>query len=467
MFTAVFQHHYGYLAACALVALVLGGSVWLLVHRAGRPHGVWFGWLAATLTGVLGVTFMDGGPASNRCVINHQLAEPFHTTQGLWNLAMTVPLGLFALLAFRRPLPVLVGLVLLPVTIEFTQATVDGLGRVCDSSDAEMNVLGGLAGLAVATAILAGRRSVEWQGGAKASFIVAVAALLLGTGVAEPMVAFTNIDGTGLSAADSPQREAVAEAVHQAFGDRYALGHVYEQPCVGLPCTNIIFTLLSRDKEHPQAFANGSLSWPDKKHLNVLLEDSDRSAVMGYPVAGANKPANERDAFQIAQSYVNKRYPWAKGAAVHRTFPVGEKAELGWITNWRWLDNKVLMPRMLDIQVDRVGQISQVDVTLGPPHVKLAKTEINESGAEKAVKEAMAAQAKAHGRGIPDGLDVKAFTLKAVYRDGAWRPEWLVAVSAGSKTDEGSAPSEAGDAWHVDAVDGRVYDGSDMPVKAN
>ncbi|MFI0169065.1 VanZ family protein [Streptomyces sp. NPDC017095] len=464
MFTAVFQHHHAYLAVCTLVALVLGGSAWLLARRLGKPYGTWWGWLAATLTGVLGVTFMGGGPAGGQCVINHDLAEPFHTTQGLWNLALTVPLGLFALLAVRRPLPVLAGVLTLPVAIEFTQATVSGLGRVCDSSDAEMNILGGLLGLVVATVILASGRSVDWQGGAKAALVTVVAALLLGTGVAEPMLTFTNIDGTGLSAANSPQRRAVEQAVRQAFGDRYALGHVYEQPCVELSCTNILFTLLSRDKNHPRAFANGNLSWPDKKHLNILLEDGNRSAVMGYPVEGAKQPANEQEAFRIAQSYTDKRYPWAQGAVVHRTFPVGEKAELGWMTNWRWLDRDVLMPRMLDVQVDKAGHISQVDVTLGPTHVPLEKARLDARQAEKAVKEAMAAQAEAHGRGTPHGLAVKAFTLKAVDRDGAWRPEWLVGVSADPKADEATMASDAGDAWHVDAVDGRVYDGSGTQV---
>ncbi|MGW2184167.1 VanZ family protein [Streptomyces sp. NPDC001732] len=109
----------------------------MLSSRLGSPHGVWWAGLAGTLTGVLGVTFMGSGPASGQCVINHDLAEPFRTTQGLWNLAMTVPLGLFALMALRRILPAAVGVVALPLAIEFTQAAANGLGRVCDSADAE------------------------------------------------------------------------------------------------------------------------------------------------------------------------------------------------------------------------------------------------------------------------------------------------------------------------------------------
>lgn len=467
MFTAIFQHNYGYLAACVLAALVLGGAAWLLSSRLGNPHGVWWAGLVSTLTGVLGVTFMGSGSASGQCVINHDLAQPFQTTQGLWNLAMTVPLGLFTLLALRRPLPALVGVIALPLAIEFTQATVNGLGRVCDSADAEMNILGGLAGLAVAALALAKRGSLDWRASAKASLIASAVLLVLGAGVARPVVTFAHVDGTGLSAADSLQQQAVERVVKEAFGDRYELGRVYDQPCVGAPCTNVIFTLLSRDKRHPEAFGNGSLSWPDKKHLNVLLEDSDRPTVMGYPVAGAQAPSNEQEAYQVAQLYMRERYPWGQGAVTHKTYPVGEKAELGWMTSWRWLDNDVLMPKMLDVQIDRAGRVSQVDVTLGPTHLKLEKAKLDAGQAEKAVREVMTAQLRARGGGVPDELQVKAFTLKAVERKGAWRPEWLVGVSMGEDGQEADPlASTAADTWRVDAVSGQVYDGTDAPVKA-
>ncbi|MFD4626562.1 VanZ family protein [Streptomyces sp. NPDC058475] len=468
MFTAIFQDHYGYLTACAVAALVLGGAAWVLTRRLGNSYGVWWAGLVGTLVGVLGVTFMGSGPASGQCVVNHDLAEPFHTTQGLWNLAMTVPLGVFALLAVRRPLPALVGVVALPLAIEFTQAKVSGLGRVCDSADAEMNILGGLVGLAVAVVVLARRRSLEWQAGVKPSLIAAAVVLVLGAGVARPMLTLTHVDGSGLSAASSPQRDAVEEAVNEAFGDRYALGHVYEQPCVGASCTNIIFTLLSRDAAHPEAFANGSLSWPDKKHLNVLLEDSDHPTVMGYPVAGAKTPSTEQESFQIAQSYVRERYAWVKDAAQHRTFPVGEKAQLGWMTNWRWFDHDVLMPRMLDVQVDRSGHVSQVDVTLGPKRVKLEPATLDSGQAEKAVRDVLADQSQAHRNSLPDNLVVKAFALKAAERDATWRPEWLVGVSIGAENQESDpGASGTGDTWRVDAVSGQVYDDTNVPVKAN
>ncbi|MFE1749817.1 VanZ family protein [Streptomyces anandii] len=466
MFTAIFQHQVGYLAACTLTALVLGGAVWALARRLGDPRGVWWAGLAFTVTGVLGVTFMDASRASGTCVLNHQLAEPFHTTQGLWNLAMMVPVGVLALLAVRRPLPVLVGVVVLPLGIEFTQATVDGLGRVCDSSDAEMNIIGGLMGFAVTAALLAVRRSLDWKGGVKGALIASAVFLLLGTGVARPMLNFTNVDGTGLSDAGSDQKRAVEAVVKEAFGDRYEVGQVYEQPCGDSSCKNVIFNLHSRDKGHTDAFGNGSLSWPDKKHLNVLLEDSDHLTVMGYPVAGAKAPSTAQEAYGVAQSYAQQHYPWAKDATVRRTDAVGDKAQLGWITNWRWTQKGVLMPRMLDVQVDRSGHVSQIDVTLGPTQVNLPKAKLDAQQAEHAVSKAITARLHANGASSAT-FQPKAFTLKAVEQDGTWAPHWLVSVVWGAKeaggASQGQQPSET---YHVNAVNGQVFDDGGAPMAA-
>ncbi|WP_432085523.1 VanZ family protein [Streptomyces sp. bgisy095] len=461
MFTAIFQNHLGYLTACSLTALVLGGATWFFVHRLAKPQGVWWAGLIATLTGVLGVTFMGGGPAGETCVINHQFAQPFHTTQGLWNLAMTVPLGLFAVLAVRRPLPVLVGVITLPLAIEFTQATVDGLGRVCDSSDAQMNILGGLLGvIAAAVALRTRRESLDWHAGAKPSLIAAAVILLAGTGLARPAVSFTNVDGTGLSTASADQRRAVEKAVNEAFGNRYVLAHVYDQPCVGAPCTNVLFTLLSRDENHPQVFGNGTLSWPDKNRLNIMLEDSGSPTVMGYPIPGAKRPVNDEDAYAIASAYIKDRYPWAVDATVHTTNPVGAQAGLGWITGWRWLNDDVLMPQTLDVQVGKTGTVSQVNVTRGPTRLELEKPELTAAQAEAAVREAMAEKNRASGQASPAGIQVKAFTLKAGDGQGAWRAEWLVNVSFDTGAEQAETMTESvADTWRVDAVTGKTYDG--------
>ncbi|MFE2053413.1 VanZ family protein [Streptomyces sp. NPDC059459] len=467
MFSAIFQHHVGYLVACTLTALVLGGGAWALARRLGNPHGLWWAGLAFTVTGVLGVTFMGAGPASGVCVLNHQFAEPFRTTQGLWNLAMMVPVGALVLLAVRRPLPALVAVVTFPLAIEFTQATVDGLGRVCDSSDAEMNIIGGLVGIAIAATVLTVCASLRWQGGVKGALIASVALLLLGSGVARPMLDFTNVDGSGLSAADTDQRRAVEAAVKEAFGDRYTIGQLYEQPCLDTSCKNIIFNLHIREKGQSELFGNGSFSWPDKDHLNVLLEDSDRPTDMGYPVKGATAPITEHEAHEIAQTYARQRYPWAKSATVQETDPVGEKASLGWMTNWRWTHNDVLMPRMLDVQIDKAGRVSQIDVTLGPTRADLPKVKLDAKQAEKAVNDAVAAQLRANGSTGAE-FQTKAVTVKADDLDGTWKPYWLVNVAwphAGQNDDE-QAPSPV-ETYRVNALTGQVYDAGRVPIKTS
>jgi len=465
VFSAIFQHHVGYLVACTLTALIFGSAAWVLARRLGNTHGLWWFGLAFTVTGVLGVTFMGAGPASGTCVLNHQFAEPFRTTQGLWNLAMMVPVGALALLAVRRPLPALVGVVALPLAIEFTQATVDGLGRVCDSSDAEMNIIGGLVGVATAAIVLTVRKTLLWQGGVKGALVASVALLLLGSGIARPMLDFRNVDGSSLSAVDTDQKQAVEAAVKEAFGDRYTIGQLYAQPCLDASCKNIIFNLHSREKGQSEAFGYGSLSWPDKKHLNVLLEDSDRLTGMGYPVKGAKAPTTDREAHQIAQSYARQQYPWAKNATVQETDPVGEKASLGWMTSWRWTHNDVLMPRMLDVQIDRAGHVSQIDVRLGPIRADLPKVKLDTRQAEKAVIKAVAAQLRANGTTGAE-FQTKAVTVKADDLDGAWKPYWLVNVTSPrvGQTDDAQEPDPV-ETYRVNAVIGQVYDVGGEPIK--
>ncbi|WP_225802909.1 VanZ family protein [Streptomyces sp. NK15101] len=456
MFTAIFQQHYAYLAGCALVALALAAAAWWTAHRLGSPHGGWWAGLAATLTAMLGVTFMGSGDAGGECVVNHDLLEPFHTTQGLWNLAMTVPLGLFAVLASRRPLPALVGVVSLPLAVEFTQGTVDGLGRLCDSADAEMNVLGGIAGAALALVALTTPGRVDWLAGAKAALFASAALLLIGVGVARPAVTFTHVDGTGLSTADTDQGEAVEKALGDAFGDRYVLGKTYDQPCADVPCTNVVFGLFRRDEAHPEGYGNGTLSWPDGERPNISFEDGDRPTVMGFPVPGAEAPSTGKEAYETARAYMRAHHPWAREAGAHETYPMGKEAEFGWTTRWTWTQDGVLMPRSLDVEVDRQGRVSQLDVTRGPARLDLEKAKLSAEQAERAVWEDFVARSE--GRGVPDDVRFEAFALKAVERGGTWRPEWLVNLTAGAGERTASPPDPATtDVRWVDSLSGDVH----------
>ncbi|MFI1716893.1 VanZ family protein [Streptomyces litmocidini] len=456
MFTAIFQQHHGYLAGCALVALALAAVAWWAAHRLGDPHGRWWAGLAATLAAMIGVTFMGSGDAAGECVVNHDLVEPFHTTQGLWNLAMTVPLGFFAVLASRRPLPALVGVVSVPLAVEFVQGTVDGLGRLCDSADAEMNVLGGLMGAALALSALAALKRVDWLAGAKAALWASVALLVIGVGAARTAVAFTHVDGTGLSAAATGQRETVEKALREAFGDRYVLGKTYHQPCLDLPCANIVFNLFRRGAARQEGYGNGTLSWPDGERLDITFEDGDRPTAMGFPVPGAGAPATAKEAYEAARAYMRAHHPWAEEADAHETHPMGKEAEFGWATRWTWKQDGVLMPRSLDVRIDRQGRVSRLDVNRGPVRLELEKAKLSAEQAERAVREHFTA--RSGDRGVPDGVRFEALALEAVERGGAWRPEWLVNVRVGAVEQPTSPPTpETADVQWVDALSGDVH----------
>jgi hypothetical protein len=308
------------------------------------------------------------------------------------------------------------------------------------------------------------RKSLLWQGGVKGALIASVALLLLGSGVARPMLAFTNVDGSSLSAADTDQKRAVEAAVKEAFGDRYTIGQLYEQPCLDRSCKNVIFNLHSREKGQSELFGSGSLSWPDKKHLNVLLEDSDRPTAMGYPVKGAKAPTNAREAHDIAQAYTRQQYPWAKSATVQETDPVGEKAVLGWMTNWRWTHNDVLMPRMLDVQIGRAGRVSRIDVTLGPTRADLPDVKLDARQAENAVNKAVTAQLRANGSTDAE-FQTEAVTVKADDLEGKWKPYWLVNVTSPhtGRTDDAQVPAPV-ETYRVDALTGQVYDAGGAPT---
>ncbi|MFG2632928.1 VanZ family protein [Streptomyces sp. NPDC048362] len=162
MFGAVFADDRWFLGGLGAIALVAGGAAWWLARRRGAAGAFWWLPLVFCLVGVLGVTLAlrAGGDGQGACVIDHQVTEPLYTTQGRWNLAMFVPLGLFGVLALRRPLPVLAGVSALPCVIELVQALTPFTSGICDSADVEMNAAGGVLGVAGALVLLRGR--VAW-----------------------------------------------------------------------------------------------------------------------------------------------------------------------------------------------------------------------------------------------------------------------------------------------------------------
>ncbi|MFJ8637032.1 hypothetical protein [Streptomyces sp. NPDC093568] len=99
---------------------------------------------------------------------------------------------------------------------------------------------------------------------------------------------------------------------------------------------------------------------------------------------------------------------------------MGDNAEFGWITSWRYQSGGVLMPRSLDVQVNRAGRISQLNVQDGPQQVRLPHRRVSEQQAEQAALRRVGAESQ---------TKAEAITVRAVRREGVWRAEWSIEIS--------------------------------------
>ncbi|MFF9087927.1 VanZ family protein [Streptomyces sp. NPDC014991] len=447
VFSAVFGDDLWFLAGLTVVAAIVGLIAWAVARRCRAAHPLWWSPLAFSLTGILGVTLALRGGESGRaeCVINHEITEPFHTTQGLWNLAIFVPLGLFGLLALRRPLPALAGVMALPCLIELAQALAWFASGVCDSADVEMNIIGGVVGVAGALALVRGR--VAWRSWARPTLIVAGALAVTGLAVVQTAITPYSLNGSTIRDANDDERAAAGRVIRQAFGDRYPVGALRVSP--GLDGYNGWMSI---------QMAGGfpaRLMWPGGRQLSVSFEDSPRPSQVSFPVPGSATPDDARSAYRIACSYMKAHYPWAEAATWHETQPVGHKAEFGWLTSWRFKERGVVMPRSLDVQINRAGRVSQLLVDFGPQHVHVPADLISAAQAEEMVRR----EESRSGTAV-EALRIQADVLKAdraKHWQGPWRVMWSVSVDdprcSPDKDGDGCEPSQR----LVDAGTGEVY----------
>lgn len=139
------------------LTLAAGALLGWLLHRSDRQHAL----LALAILGLISPLALTLSPASGSpdafCTV--QFSVPFQGIDTLANLAMLVPLALFASLRFRRPLRTFAAVSGLSALIELTQAFLPALGRSCDTDDWFMNTIGAALGTLVAAGIIAlGRR---------------------------------------------------------------------------------------------------------------------------------------------------------------------------------------------------------------------------------------------------------------------------------------------------------------------
>jgi glycopeptide antibiotics resistance protein len=134
------------------VVVVASSTVigWLL-HQSRRSSALLI--LATiSLVGTLALTLSpSSGFATAFCTV--QFSVPFQGIDTLANVAMMLPLTLFAALRLGRPLPVFAAVSCLSALIELLQALVPTLGRACDTNDWFMNTIGAALGAVLAVVI--------------------------------------------------------------------------------------------------------------------------------------------------------------------------------------------------------------------------------------------------------------------------------------------------------------------------
>ncbi|MER5276210.1 VanZ family protein [Streptomyces sp. NPDC002809] len=433
MLNAVFQDREIFLFALLAISLACG----ILTYWVTRKHELPSYAIAAfifCLAIAIGVTVFipGGGGASHVCTVNKDIGEPFRTEQGLLNAAMCVPLGLFSVLAFRRIPPIIACGVMAPAVVELSQATIPWISRNCDSSDAQMNTIGVFLGAGMGYAVLKmqGSEIAPWNHGAKPLIVTSICALTVCTFVWNLAITPIAVDSTSLQIAGGGEKDAARAALNEAFNDRYSPVNVQVQPGYEGGSETLLIAL-------PDGSA--TLSWPDKANFNVSLESSSVPGPGSFPVVDtAGDPKDSDDAYVIAQRYANEHYEWALKGSDYESYPVGDGAEFGWLVSWRKVEGGVLMPMRLDVQINRAGRVSQLNVQRGPLSVPLPPRRVNRDQAESIVKETLPKGS---------GAKIEAGRLAAVQKNGEWRAQWAVSITV----DE-SDPYEV----YVDAETGNV-----------
>ncbi|MFD8544757.1 VanZ family protein [Streptomyces sp. NPDC059649] len=372
MLEAVFKGHATFTIAAIALSVVFFISVFLASKkRTDRPVS-----LALWCTSMVSVLFLTlwtngGTQGAGACVVNLALLEPFGTEQGILNCLMFVPVGFTGVFVTRRAIPALACGVALSALIETAQGALPAIGRACDTSDLVSNSAGSTLGAFIAFILVRFQRSglTPWRMRRSPAVITCVAfAVVLGTVWLTSIQAHSVNATEAVGTAASDQRNAVVEAVRQAFGDHYTVGDVQFSSSPDSDRGTVMASL-------PVGFVQ--INWPEANEITASLDMSDNGKPSGYPVPGGpTHVENSQQARKAAAAYAETHFSWAVPDSKVEVSPVGEKASLGWLVSWRRYRHAVLMPMRLDVQIDRTGHVSQLstrkapDVNIAPSHIK-------------------------------------------------------------------------------------------------
>ncbi|MER6059359.1 MULTISPECIES: VanZ family protein [Streptomyces] len=396
------------LANClsALVALLVAAKV--AKHKQAKaPWAI--GILCALVVIELSVTLLlpGAGAADGICYLNRRPAGIFMTSQGLMNIAMFAPIGFFAVAATRSPLISLAGGATLSIATEFAQATI--FGRNCDSNDFAANSIGALIGVGLFCAVsaLSRHRSHLWKSGMKPAAVLVVATAVAAGVAINTVITPIALDDSSMQISSPAQERAARDAMRRAFDEHVDIDKVTLSPGANGAQDQLIIS-----------FPNGlaQLSWPVRNEFSALLEPESNPGEYSFALdPPASPPKRDRGAQEIATKYAEDRYPKQLKGATAKTFPVGEEAEFGWITSWRTIQDGVLMPKRLDVQVNRAGRISQLVVREFSEDCEIPRNRIDKEAAMNTVEKEL-------------GIRPDAASEHLLKKDGKYQPVWVVAI---------------------------------------
>ncbi|MFB8771466.1 VanZ family protein [Streptomyces broussonetiae] len=438
MIEAVFQHHLVFLAGAIATTLTVGLVVFLMNRRATRSHAALRGLWAASATGPAILTSWSGsGVLTYECAVNSDLPTALTSTQGQLNIALFVPYGLFATLATRRPLFAAATGVLFTLAIETAQATIPFISRLCDTDDLITNALGACAGAALGALIL--RRMTDsapvQQASARRTAVALSPAIALIAAVwlvvIEPVRAQPPVQE--IPTANAAQTAALTKAMTDAFASAYQTSNAFY-------IDNGDGTASVTTSLPGGGFAE--LSWPDREKFTAHFTPSIYGeGVHAYKIPGISRPITTSDAAKkIATAYATDYAPWASPGSVVSARPIDDRADIGWIVEWRRWKNNVLMPMRLDIAIEPSGRIIDL-IARNVADPNLPQPKVDEARAWEIFD-------RSHQIMKPDQVQRQQPVYLAQRRDGQWRIHWLLSVRDGNTLRSAV----------VDATDASVHD---------